>query len=350
MPFVHPFICIIHPAHLHLQLLRVLGSLTRPATQTSPCHNFTNVFVLNTAGTNSLYFSCPSSQDLLSWATAFRLSYWEKSRLEEIYSGHLIRATLNDSRNTPSTLTNGRLEGWVRVRVAGQTDWKRLWACLSAGSATLSSINAASTDTKSPLIGRKSQRSSSIPPKKNRISGLFSRDRSSVLPEQANISFYIGPQGKERTPFLTFSAVTQAFAVYPERQDFINVSTLVKLEGTYGDEDISGNMKRREGWMLLMPYLEGAQSASGEMVKWLIGEHVCFLSCSVYRPPYVTLGIHDAFKIYGRPGMYSWDPWNPVSMMFAYPFGPEKQVRPKTKICSRHYELGWWLLEPLPGS
>ena len=223
--------------------------------------------------------------------------------------------------------------------------------CLSAGSATLSSINAASTDSKSPLIGRNSRHSSYVAPKKRCISGLFSRDRLSVLPEQANISFYIGPQGKERkTPLLTFGAVTQAFAVYPERQYLVDVSTLIKLEGTYGEEDICGNMKRCEGWMLLMPDLEGADSASGEVVKWLIGEHAPFPEpFRVYRPSYVTPGIHDAFEIYGRPGTYSWDPWNPVSMMFAYPFGPEKQVRPKTTVCGRHHELAWWLLAPLPG-
>lgn len=43
----------------------------------------------------------------------------------------------------------------------------------------------------------------------------------------------------------------------------------------------------------------------------------------------VTLAIHDVFELYGRPMMYSWDPRDPVSMMFAYPTGPEKQVCPK---------------------
>ena len=264
--------------HLHLQFVIVLGSLIQPATQTSsPRKYYTKVFALNTAGANALIFSCSSDRDLISWVTAFRLSYWEKSRLEEIYSAHLIRTTLNDGKNIPSTLTNGRLEGWVRVRIAGQTDWKRLWMCLSAGSimsATRSSTDVASTGSRSSLSGRNPRHSSYITPKKHGISDLFSRDRSSVLPERANISLYISPQGKvKREPFLTFDAVTQAFAVYPGRQDLIGSSTLVKLEGTYGDEDICGKMKGREAWMLLMPDLEGAESASGEVVKWLIGEH-----------------------------------------------------------------------------
>jgi CCR4-NOT transcriptional complex subunit CAF120 len=46
----------------------------------------------------------------------------------------------------------------------------------------------------------------------------------------------------------------------------------------------------------------------------------------------LTLAIHDAFELYGRPKLYSWDPRDSASMMFAYPIGPEKQVR--SKYCS----------------
>lgn len=258
--------------------MHVLGALTQPATATSPPRKYTNVITINTAGTNLLLFSCPSAQDLISWATAFRLSCWEKSRLEEIYTAHLIRITLNDGRNTPSTLTHGRLEGWVRVRVAGQTGWKKLWMCVSAGSitnATRSSIDIASISSKSPQIpGQPTRHSSYVAPKKHRFSGIFSRERSNDLPERANISLYNAPRGKDKKkPLLTFDTVTQAFAVYPERPKLISSSTLIKLEGTYGDEDMCANMKHREGWMLLMPDLEGARSVSGEMLKWLIGEH-----------------------------------------------------------------------------
>jgi len=63
-----------------------------------------------------------------------------------------------------------------------------------------------------------------------------------------------------------------------------------------------------------------------------------------------TLAIHDAFELYGRPKMYSWDPRDSASMMFAYPIGPEKQVHPKTTIYGHHFELTWYLLAPLLGS
>jgi CCR4-NOT transcriptional complex subunit CAF120 len=196
-----------------------------------------------------------------------------------MYTAHLIRITLNDGRNSPSTLTRGRLEGWVRVRVAGQTGWKRLWMCISAGTSTSDtrSLTDVSISSKSPIIGSNLRHSSYTASKRNRISALFSRDKSNDLPERGNISLYIAPRGKEkRAPLLTFDAVTQAFAVYPERPKLISSSALIKLEGTYGDEDMCANMKHREGWMLLMPDLEGARSVSGEMMKWLVGEYTPF--------------------------------------------------------------------------
>lgn len=208
--------------------------------------------------------------------------------------------------------------------------------CISAGSVmsdTRSTTDVASISSKSHMIP--GQRPPSyITPRKHRISGLFSRDKSSDLPERPNISLYTAPRGKDKKkPILVFETVTQAFAVYPERPKLISSSALIKLEGTYGDEDMCANMKSREGWMLLMPDLEGARSVSGEMLKWLIGEYTPFSeSFCVYRPSYVTPAVHDAFELYGRPAMYSWDPRDSVSMMFAYPIGPEKQVRPKTTV------------------
>ena len=162
--------------------------------------------------------------------------------------------------------------------------------CISAGTignVTRSSTDVSSISSKSPLVpGQPTRHSSYVAPPKHRISGIFSREKSKDLPERTNISLYAAPRGKDkRKPLLTFDAVTQAFAVYPERPKLISSSTLIKLEGTYGDEDMCANMKHREGWMLLMPDLEGARSVSGEMLKWLIGEHshaLCY-SGFIYR-------------------------------------------------------------------
>lgn len=81
--------------------MHVVGSLTLPGTANSAPQKYLNVLSINTAGMNLNFFSCPSPQALLGWTNALRLSAWEKSRLEEIYTAHLIRITLNNGVSIP---------------------------------------------------------------------------------------------------------------------------------------------------------------------------------------------------------------------------------------------------------
>lgn len=39
------------------------------------------------------------------------------------------------------------------------------------------------------------------------------------------------------------------------------------------------------------------------------------------------IALHDAFELYGRPDHWTWDPRDTISLMFAYPVGPKKDVR-----------------------
>ncbi|KAG6910858.1 hypothetical protein DXG01_007174 [Tephrocybe rancida] len=302
--------------------VQVHGSVTTPDTPTSPSKKYLNILALNTAGSNILLFSCPDARSLKSWAAAMRLSAWEKSRLEEIYTAHLFRIMLKRefcfpySVNSPidrastepdalSTLVRGRLEGWVRVRVAGQTDWKRMWMVVSAGT------EGGHPERVAPSaggIGSAPMPITALPPKK-RMSSLFSRNLNNTsLPSEPVISMYTSQKPKDKKKaLLTFKNVTQAFAVYPERPELISRSTLVKVEGTFGDEETAASMKTRQGWLLIMPELEASAGQAEEMLRWLIA-------------------LHDAFELYGRPDAWTWDPRNPVSLMFAYPVGPNKDL------------------------
>jgi CCR4-NOT transcriptional complex subunit CAF120 len=214
------------------------------------------------------FFSCPSAQDLTSWVAAFRLSCWEKSRLEEIYTAHLIRIITNDGENAPSTLTDDRLEGYAKVKIAGQTHLMALWICVSTGGTRGAVARSLEHNTWD---------SPSITPKKRRIPSLFSRNKSNDPPERANISLWDITPGKDRkNPLLTFEAVTRAFAIYPQQPDGTRHGTLIKLEGTYGNEEMCGKMKRREGWMLLLPGVRGVQSTTGAVLRLLVGGHTPF--------------------------------------------------------------------------
>lgn len=242
--------------------MQVLGAVTLPSVSGTPGQRYQNVITLNTAGSNLLLFSCPSPAALVSWAAALRLTAWEKSRLEEIYTAHLIRITLNDGRKAPSPLVGGRMEGWVRIRLAGQTDWKRLWMVLTAGT-------GGSGDKEG--VERPASPSQS---RKRRVSNIFSRDHDASKAPQAAplLALYASQKPKDRKrPLLSMRAVSQAFAVYPERPELISRSTLMKLEGLFGDEDTAAAMRGREGWILVMPELEGGNTQASEMLKWMIG-------------------------------------------------------------------------------
>lgn len=158
------------------------------------------------------------------------------------------------------------MEGWARIRVAGQTDWKKVWMVISAGN----------TDSVQPEVA--------VAGKKKRMSNLFSRDTSPHRsgPQSPSILMYPSPKPKDKKkPMLTLNNVSQAFAVYPERPELISRSTLIKVEGLMGEEDTAAAMRKREAWLLIMPELEGGLGQSVEMLKWVVGVYDLLLRASV---------------------------------------------------------------------
>ncbi|KAK0469710.1 uncharacterized protein EV420DRAFT_1661127, partial [Desarmillaria tabescens] len=293
----------VPPAYVNTTdaFVTVLGSITVPATPSQAAQRYANVLTLNTAGSNLLLFSCPSPESLISWAAALRLSAWEKSRLEEIYTAHLIRIFLK-APDMPSMLNRGRMEGWARIRISGQTDWKRVWIVVSAATEGERTSNDGNGPSSSPTLG--------VGTKKKRMSNLFGREASPQRsgPSKACFTMFASQKVKDKKKaFLTMTDITQAFAVYPERPELISRSTLIKVEGRIGMEDTAGGMRNREGWVLVMPELEPEMSQATEMLKWVEA-------------------FHDAFMLYGRPQSWVWDPRNPISLMFAYPVGPQKDL------------------------
>ncbi|SJL09702.1 uncharacterized protein ARMOST_13083 [Armillaria ostoyae] len=293
----------VPPAYVNTTdaFVTVLGSITVPATPSQAAQRYTNVLTLNTAGSNLLLFSCPSPESLISWAAALRLSAWEKSRLEEIYTAHLIRIFLK-APDMPSMLNRGRMEGWARIRISGQTDWKRVWMVVSAATEGERTSNDGSGPGSPPTLG--------VAARKKRMSNLFAREASPQRsgPSKASFTMFASQKVKDKKKaLLTMTDITQAFAVYPERPELISRSTLIKVEGHIGIEDTAAGMRNREGWVLVMPELEPEMSQATEMLKWVEA-------------------FHDAFALYGRPQSWVWDPRSPTSLMFAYPVGPQKDL------------------------
>jgi CCR4-NOT transcriptional complex subunit CAF120 len=113
------------------------------------------------------------------------------------------------------------------------------------------------------------------PQRRKRISALFGREENQSLSISSIplVAFYLSPKPKDKKkPFLTLQVITQAFAVYPERPELINKSTLMKIEGTIGNEDVATSMRGKEGWVLVMPELEAGVPQTKETIRWLIGK------------------------------------------------------------------------------
>lgn len=158
----------------------------------------------------------------------------------------------------------------MRIRVAGQTDWKRMWMVVSA---------ASPSEVPGPSLNDSTHPGMSSIARKKRMSSLFSREQIEDLPPRPVLSLYASSKPKDKKKaLLTLKDVTQAFAVYPERPELINRSTLMKLEGLLGDEETAGGMRGREGWLLVMPELEAGNTQASEMLKWLVGAYPRFSS------------------------------------------------------------------------
>lgn len=303
---------------------------------------YENVFAVNTAGHNRIIFGVEGQigrRLVQAWVNAIRLATWEKVRLEEIYTGSLVRARLGAVSAQQATSgpggapgdvdmaiksplsKNGRMEGSVKARFMGSTEWKKCWLVLadSGAEATAQAANDGRSETGSVKSNRNSF-----------WSRLKAGDRSSILgspsvPSLADTGLsqiepppgsngapglaYFYESKKAKKPFATLAFAAHAFAVYPSRPELVEGSSLFKVEGAFPLSDIvsATNRKRQSGWVMIMPEIDSSSNkgANAEMMKWCIA-------------------FMDAFRLYGRPTQLQWDARNPISPFFAYPIGPYK--------------------------
>ncbi|SJX64193.1 uncharacterized protein SRS1_14848 [Sporisorium reilianum f. sp. reilianum] len=269
---------------------------------------------------------------LQAWINAIRLASWEKVRLEEIYTGALIRARLgavgSPGNSTPdgikdpssvnaaemsikSPLVKGKMEGWVKARFMGSTEWKKVWMVLTDHKPDESEFGK----KKFWKLGSSGDRSSvmSISGVSTAAPGAPSNDGKDLPPPPGSngapgvASFF--ESKKDKKPFATLIYAAHAFAVYPSRPELVEGSSLFKIEGVFPSSSVlsATHRVRTTGWVMLMPELDtaGSKGANAEMMKWLIA-------------------FMDSFKLYGRPDTLVWEARDPVSPFFAYPIGPFK--------------------------
>ncbi|ODN82846.1 hypothetical protein L202_01107 [Cryptococcus amylolentus CBS 6039] len=291
--------------------LELLAPLPPPPHRpNSRPHNF--VYSLNTAGSNRLLFSSPTERDLARWVSGLRLAAWERARLEEIYTGHLVQY---GEREPPVEVGKGRskMEGWVRVRVMGGTDWRRLWAVLSTPG-----------EEGAKDEGKHRRRS---------FFGIGGKEEEPA-PQEPNTgvsmaAFYTEPRTAKNktsvTPVLTITNVSQAYAVFPEHLEVMVQSNLCKVVGRVSGDMVTIEGRLRDsGWALLMPETPGEGSDRGHGSSSSQGHGQSSGVSPLGNMMRWVTGFHDAFALYGRPEKYNWNPRDPKSLFFAYPQGPHR--------------------------
>ncbi|CEP11601.1 hypothetical protein [Parasitella parasitica] len=216
-----------------------------------------NVFSLNSAGANRYLFDVPDYNTLINWVCAIRLSCFECSKLQEIFTlGFLSRSAYSDVLSKPMN----KMEGFVQVRFSGTTEWQKYWVVVS------------DKKEEKKLFGKKSVQS------------------------RGQLMFY--ESKKAKCPVLTMVNVVQTYILYPESPQAIDLVTMFKVEGSTftvksGDEQ---QIATSCNSALIMA------SSPKELVQWIIGTY-------------------DAFKLYGRPTRLNDDPSNINSLNFGEPRG-----------------------------
>ncbi|KAG2201348.1 hypothetical protein INT47_001436 [Mucor saturninus] len=193
-----------------------------------------NLFSLNSAGANRFILQAPNKETLSKWIIAIRLSCFECSHLQEIYTKSFItRQQFIPILNQSSLL---KMEGFLQVRFPGSTGWKKFWSVVS-----------------NTRIEKK----------------MFSKK---LIQTNGQVLFYESKKSKH--PFMTLKNVVQAYTIYPESPKLINIATIFKIEGSLYNKN--NQLVSDSSSALLMT------SNTNELVHWLIAT---FNSFGLYGKP-----------------------------------------------------------------
>lgn len=275
-----------------------------------------HTFTLSTLGKNKTIFACPDAASLKTWITAIRLAAWERSRLLEVYTGALLASRLlSVEGKTPTTpLKNGGFEGFVRVRLPGETEWRRLWMVILDG--VQSTADAAEEFTAAAVHDASEAKSSG-----RGFFVKFARSNTSSsqapLPTQATLAKTEPPArpcsitlwlrrsdatARGRIPVASLSRVHSVVSIFPDSRARIATSSYFKISGVF----VHRGTRARGSDGPVQQFQEGSMTAMAdeggcaEMLRWI-------------------LAIMDAFKAYGRPERFNFDKFDPQSFYFGLP-------------------------------
>lgn len=223
-----------------------------------------NVIIVSTTLKNQFLLQYPDIEDFHRWTSAFRLSTFEYTSLQEAYTGALLSSRgskLSDIR-TILAASKYAYEDWVSVRFGSGMPWKRCFAVIEQ------------------------------PTKKSKGSKIY----------KGVVSFYKDEKKHKKSAMAYIKDASAAYALYPTSPKMIDHSTMIKLEGTvYFDS--SKNSLPKEASVYFMPEQHSAVLGYDTLIRFLVP-------------------LLNAFNLYGRPKRLNADKNDLNSLLFGLPVLP----------------------------
>ncbi|CAG8674303.1 668_t:CDS:2 [Cetraspora pellucida] len=184
-----------------------------------------NVFLLSSGPGDKFYLQTADESLLKLWVSAIRLSCYEGSRLQEVYTATLLKRTGLRELLTGTVLVKGKLEGYLQVQFTSTDEPKKYWVVVSDHRAE---------------------------DKKKKADLAFTRGQA---------LFY--ETKKSKKPFMTLANVLKTYAICPENPAMIDKTISFRVEGNLFP---AKQTESKPGDFVIL----SAESIN-EMAKWVIG-------------------------------------------------------------------------------
>ncbi|PRT52873.1 hypothetical protein B9G98_00493 [Wickerhamiella sorbophila] len=244
----------------------------------SPGGELSNIIVLSTTMKNRYLMQFSSAQAYQTWTSALRLAMFERTSLQEAYTGALLSCKGTQLNGIRSLLgpTKVRRDGWCSVRFGAGMPWRRVWFMATPG----------------PLLTAKEHKQASVPG----LPELSKKERANY----GRIAFYESAKNLKK-PLAIIVRAHSAYALFPEKAILMDMSSLLKIEGhvIFAGEEKEAKLSMVHVMPDPRPCIQGFEI----LIRFLIP-------------------VFDVFNLYGRPQRLNADKADMRSLLFAMPTLP----------------------------
>lgn len=263
----------------------------------SPGGELSNIIVLSTTMKNRYLLQFSTQEQYHAWSSALRLSMFERTSLQEAYTGALLSCKGTKLNGIRSLLgpTKVKRDGWCSVRFGAGMPWRRVWVVCTPG----------------PLLTAKEQKQGAVSGERN----MSKKERLQL----GRVAFYESTKNLKK-PLAVIVRAYSAYAIFPEKAMLMDVSSLMKVEGHV---IFAGEEKEPKLSVIhIMPDPRPCIQGFEVLIRFLIP-------------------VFDVFNLYGRPQRLNADKSDMRSLLFAMPTLPHVYYCDKTDVQMLLSQADW---------